>query len=226
MCVKLWKLEFDENSEVDIKLNQLITMYVEAIQKYFRISSNTDNFNQLFKELENVETNLEQELFKDWVLSKGKHFLEDLSSKKFENREESVAKIDYQIYMLEDELDLQFPEDLIAALIGIAEELPSSLTELDGIAATYKYDQQELLNIDFDWAEDQILESVLELATCESNQVYLESQSRMKVTTTHNSSRLYYSSNSVGGEYFIYIPNGLLENDESPRFVEGSFSVQ
>lgn len=125
------KHQFDTAIKIESKLKQLMDMYMEGIRNYFSLPNTLTKMEEVFNCLEYKKVRPDEEPFKKWVLEKAKDFAEMITNKQYSNDESAIAQIEYQIYLLEDELDMQYPESLISSLIEITEQLPKHLNEIE-----------------------------------------------------------------------------------------------
>lgn len=115
--------------QIHEKINELSQLYVTAVKEYFSLDDIGTDFNEFCIIIKNKKIRADQEGFRKWFLDNGSLFLKDLIKKQYKDCEKAVAKMDYEMYILSDELDLEYPDDLVASLISITEELPTYLIE-------------------------------------------------------------------------------------------------
>ncbi|OCX63608.1 hypothetical protein BFM98_12855 [Lysinibacillus sp. AR18-8] len=117
------------NGQIHEKINELSQLYVTAVKEYFSLDDIGTDFNEFCVIIKNKKIKADQEGFREWFLDKGSLFLKDLIKKQYKDCEKAIAKMDYEMYILSDELDMEYPDDLVASLISITEEVPTYLIE-------------------------------------------------------------------------------------------------
>jgi hypothetical protein len=125
MSIREWygfKGEYDKTSDINSCVDGLLTLYAEAIKQYFSLNEATSYRSILT--VDQSKLNLGQKLFLEWLNEKGFPYLNELSSKPLPNNEQLVSKIEYDKYILEEEMDFQFPDDVRASLISIVNDVP------------------------------------------------------------------------------------------------------
>lgn len=65
-------------------------------------------------------------MFLEWLESKGILSAQRLAAiTNVENEQEVLAEINYEMYILQEEMDFEYPEDVRASLISISNDLES-----------------------------------------------------------------------------------------------------
>jgi hypothetical protein len=101
---------------------ELFYLYTQALAKYLDVESslNLDEIIDKAKRKNNDDLNL----FIDWFERKGRKTILDISKIEIPENEDFMAQIEYEIYILRENLESEDLEDLRALLINIIVDLP------------------------------------------------------------------------------------------------------
>lgn len=134
MNIREWygfKGNYDKGTDINICIDGLLDLCAKAIKKYFSVN-NAQSYHEIQK-IDPQNLSIGQALFLEWMNEKGFAFFKELASKHLPNDQELISKIEYDKYILEEEMDFQFPDDVRATLISIvnaASEYIKSVTEV------------------------------------------------------------------------------------------------
>ncbi|TWK86261.1 hypothetical protein CHCC20333_3303 [Bacillus paralicheniformis] len=122
-------------------LDELLNQYHQALHNYFEIEDSKDVMD--FKKKVN-EKNLEKhdEIFVEWLFKEGIPAFKILNNTILDDPQ-LIASLEYQLYILEPELDMEYPDDLRDCLITI----PNSITEYFSSYNEISSTQEEIDNI-------------------------------------------------------------------------------
>ena len=123
-----------EKSESNVLVDRLLSMYADAISRYFAVVDSRD-YTAIMK-MDKSKLPVDKLLFLDWFSEKGLPFLKKLAETNLRDRESVVSKLEYELYILEEEMDFQYPEDVRSTLISIVNDLPDYIEEPMEIYAT------------------------------------------------------------------------------------------
>jgi len=109
-------------------LDVLLRMYATSLSKYLGLEfENHPNVESVLTKAMEQELNTGQELFIHWYLQKGQEkMLELCHVTQVQNEDDAIAEIAYEQFILESELDFEYPEDVRSCLIGITLQLIST----------------------------------------------------------------------------------------------------
>jgi hypothetical protein len=158
MNIREWfgfRKQYHPNGETDRCLDSLLSLYSKALTQYFS-ASDVQNVNHLIEILSQRHLSRSENLFFDWLTSKGLHMLESISSKSLPNDNQLTAKIEYERFILEEEMDFEFPEDVRASLINIASELPEIIAAALEASVSITEDWLTSLFTEFDFLENVV----------------------------------------------------------------------
>jgi hypothetical protein len=136
--------EYNETTEINICVDNLLDLYSKALMKYFSFQS--ESIDTIMK-LDPEHMDKGQVLFKQWLFDKGYPYLKELSGAKLPNDQQLISKIEYDKYILEEEMDFEYPEEVRSSLIGIVCALPEYISAANEQASTFNnYDQLTIRN--------------------------------------------------------------------------------
>ncbi|WP_371018941.1 hypothetical protein [Pseudalkalibacillus sp. JSM 102089] len=151
--------EYNKESSINACIDGLLEMYAEAIKQYFSV-----DHAQSFHDIQDVDrTNLNngEILFLDWLEEKGFPYLVSLANKHLPDDEELIAQIDYDKYILEEEMDFEFPEDVRSSLIAVVTDMPEYIQSSLEVSVTVNVNEfwddwstwvTETQTSDFEWS--------------------------------------------------------------------------
>ncbi|MGB2993567.1 MAG: hypothetical protein WBB47_13110 [Paenisporosarcina sp.] len=111
------------SSDVNNSIDDLLSLYSAALKQYFSVHDAED-----FHVIQNLDTkklNLDQTLFLEWLKEKGFPYLKELASTSFGSDANLSAKIQYDLYILQEEMDFEYPDDVQSSLISIVNDFPN-----------------------------------------------------------------------------------------------------
>lgn len=117
--------DFNSITMVNESIEKLLYVYSNALKEYFSVHDAKDY--KVIKTLNEVDLNIEQKLFLEWLNNKGFDYLCYLASTNFANDATLNAKIQYDLYILEEEMDFEFPNDVMSSLISVVNDFPDYL---------------------------------------------------------------------------------------------------
>lgn len=133
MNIREWfgcSVQYDPSTGFNQSLDDLLSLYANAVTQYFEIDSVPD-VQSLLIEASGHRLTKGQRLFLDWFESKGLPSVQSLSAITCINDEQTaIAEINYEAYILKEEMDFNYPEDVRASLIAISNELQSIIKEV------------------------------------------------------------------------------------------------
>lgn len=143
MNIREWfgcPVQYDASSNFNKSLDTLLKLYAEAVSRYFALLSVKD-LEDLLTKVSASHMSKGQQLFLEWFQTKGLFSLKKLVNiTNVQDEEVAVAEINYEIYILEDEMDdFSYPEDVRAILISISNDLESTLNQ---VSTTREIDSQ------------------------------------------------------------------------------------
>lgn len=113
---------FEEKSIADKTVNKLLSMYAEAISRYFSVFDSQD-YSSIIT-LDKSKLPKDKVLFRDWFLEKGLPYLKKIAKNNVADSENLISKLEYELYTLKEEMDFEYPEDVRSTLISIVNDLP------------------------------------------------------------------------------------------------------
>ena len=123
--------------DIDKSLEDLLCTYREALQFYFGLKD-TPSILDLVEQVKDRDLSYSDRLFVEWLKEKGLPYLRQLSGKTLPNDESIKAQLEYEKYILEQELSYGITEDLRSNLIDIVDELPNQLNQASSSEDKYK----------------------------------------------------------------------------------------
>ncbi|MED1607742.1 hypothetical protein P4U90_20690 [Cytobacillus kochii] len=129
--------EYNKNLKINICLDELLELYSKAIIGYFADYSLTNYLDVLNLEKENLSKS--QLLFLKWLADNGFPYLTSLVTIVLPEDDQLIAKIEYDKYILEEEMDFQYPEDVRSMLIGIINDFPEYISSAQEVSSTNEY---------------------------------------------------------------------------------------
>ncbi|MBY9079572.1 hypothetical protein [Paenibacillus sp. CGMCC 1.18879] len=122
-------VQYDPSTGFNKSLDDLLEVYAEAVTRYFQIDS-ASGAQELIIKASGSQLTKGQTLFLNWFESKGLPAVSSLSNiTQVKNEEAAVAEIVYETYILQEEMDFSYPEDVRSSLINISNELQSIINE-------------------------------------------------------------------------------------------------
>lgn len=112
---------FVEKSEPDRLVTKLLNMCAEAIGQYFTVGNSRD-YSAIMK-MDKTKLPIPKLLFLEWFSEKGLPFLKELAEINLPEKETLTSKLEYELYILEEEMDFQYPDDVRSTLISIVNDL-------------------------------------------------------------------------------------------------------
>ena len=140
-------VQYDPSTNFNKSLDGLLELYAQAVTQYFDFDSVTDA-QSLIIEATDKRLSTGQSLFLEWLRSKGLSSVQKLASiTGVKNEEIAVAEINYEKYILEEEMDFEYPDDVRASLISISNDLASLINEISAtIEAHYESVPSQMYN--------------------------------------------------------------------------------
>lgn len=150
------------STESDSCFNKLLELYAEALNRYFSIYESSD-IRDLIEKAKNSELSEEQQLFVDWFQEFGLPTLQSILEKKLPNDPDFIAQIEYEHYILSEEMISGSPEDIRSALVNIVVDLPTriELAATGSVVIEVTDDLYNIRGIISDIQYDDILEDTL-----------------------------------------------------------------
>ncbi|USK44665.1 hypothetical protein [Cytobacillus oceanisediminis] len=160
--------EYEMSSDINSCVDGLLEIYAKAIMKYFSVPD-AKSYHAIQK-VNRSNLDPAQHLFLDWLNDKGFPYLQDLVSKKLPEDEQLIAKIEYDKYILEEEMDFQFPEDIRSSLIGIVSEMPDYIAASLEVSSTLiSTEIDQLWNSWSSWLTDPIFDEYSKMITIKTH---------------------------------------------------------
>lgn len=125
---------FEQESIQDQLINDLLKMYADALTQYFSIGDSHDY--KIIEKIDKSKLPKDKKLFLEWFLEKGLPFLQNLAKMNIPDGKELSSKLEYDMYILEEEMDFQYPDDVRSTLIGIVNDLPDYIKAANEISVT------------------------------------------------------------------------------------------
>lgn len=107
-------------------LDALLVIYAKAIARYFS-SEDALSSAELIRNAKEHKLSDGQRLFLDWFESCGEPQIKEVLLRKLPESEDLAAQFDYEKYILEEEMDFEYPEDVRASLVGIISDLSTRI---------------------------------------------------------------------------------------------------
>jgi len=124
-------------TESDKCLDNLFSLYAKALEGYFSVN-NTSDYSTFLHTVKNKKLTKSQELFLQWLEEKGIQQLLEFANKSVPSDEDLIATLEYEIYMLECEMDFDYPDDVVSSIMSITSLLPDIINPiLESAAAAY-----------------------------------------------------------------------------------------
>lgn len=134
MDIRKWfgsTVQYDSESGFNRCLDQLLVLYRKAIVEYFELYLPLDVQELIIYAYKTDSLHKGKKRFLDWFENEGLSKLQFLAEKTgTRNESEVIAEIEYIIFLLNEEMDFEFPDDVRACLINIVTELPSLINQI------------------------------------------------------------------------------------------------
>ncbi|EJQ61749.1 hypothetical protein [Bacillus mycoides] len=127
--------DFIVSTQTDKYLDKLFVIYAKALKEYFSVKD-ASNLDELLHNVKKSNLTKGQQLFLSWFEEKGINQLRIFVSKTIPNDETLLATLDYEIYMMEEEMDFDYPEDIVSTLMNITTLLPEIINPILENAST------------------------------------------------------------------------------------------
>ncbi|MGF2617717.1 hypothetical protein FZC84_11830 [Rossellomorea vietnamensis] len=124
---------YNESLEINICVDGLLNLYAKALMEYFSVQ--VSNVNELIF-IDPTGLSKEQTLFLEWIKDKGIPYLQTIVSTDLPQDEQLVAKIEFDKYILEEEMDFEYPSEVRSSLIGIVNDLPQYINAANEVSST------------------------------------------------------------------------------------------
>lgn len=111
------------SDEINIALNNMFCVYRKGLILHSGIHRSA-NIYEMMEKLERKNIDDYDADFMQWVKEDGIPFLRDLANIELPDNKELISHIRLHTRVIEDELDNEYPEELIDSLINIVEYLP------------------------------------------------------------------------------------------------------
>lgn len=146
------------STQSDEYLDKLLDVYIRALKQYFSVEDAKDinEMVRIVKQRPHVDT--EQTLFLEWIEESGLDIISKYINKTIPKNDQLIAQLEYEIYILESEMDFEYPEDVISSIINttnlfseiIDPVLETSASSLEAENTVYEYIlDEDLGNINF-----------------------------------------------------------------------------
>jgi len=124
--------QYDSNTEFNRCLDKLLVLYRRAIVEYLESALPLEDVQELIiSAYRNNSLPKGKIIFLNWFEEKGLSQIQLLANKKdTKNEVEVIAEIEYFYFLLNEEMDFAYPEDVRASLINIVNELPVLIKEV------------------------------------------------------------------------------------------------
>ncbi|MFD2618618.1 hypothetical protein [Terrilactibacillus laevilacticus] len=177
-------------------LDKLLELYYTALTQYFS-APETTNINQMIQHLRDTNLNTDRKRFLEWMIETGASQLKDIAATELPYHDQIIAKLEYDYYILGEEMDFDYPEDVRSTLIGIACQLPEyfkgCIETCSTLSITYHDNSSES-----EWLSDVSLTDILE-----SNDIYdreyLDYEKQEIIYTVSNSE----GANQISSLFFV-----------------------
>lgn len=146
--------ELTASSNVNESIEKLLHVYSMALKTYFSVQDAKD-YTEIM-DLNPDTLNAEQQHFLSWLNNKGFNYLKEIASTNFTNDATLDAMIQYDLYILEEEMDFKYPTDVMSSLISIVNDFPNYIaatSEIDEDFNIYSYPVQGSgkINVEHDY---------------------------------------------------------------------------
>lgn len=121
--------DFIVSTQTDKYLDKLFVIYAEALKEYFSVKD-ASNLDDLLHNAKNSNLTKGQQLFLNWFEEKGMNELRVFIPRTIPNNETLLATLDYEIYMMEEEMDFDYPDDIVSTLMSITNLLPEIINPI------------------------------------------------------------------------------------------------
>jgi hypothetical protein len=123
------EVNYDENKKFNISLDALLELYKEGLIRYFNLDD-ANNSGELVKTLKTTELDIGASLFLDWYERKGLLYIVKVASLTDFSDEQFIAEIDYEHYILKEELSyFDYPSEVRSLIISISTYLFDKVSE-------------------------------------------------------------------------------------------------
>ncbi|MFJ7995461.1 hypothetical protein ACIQY5_25550 [Peribacillus frigoritolerans] len=142
MNIREWfgfKGEYDNTLGINACVDSLLELYSKAIKRYFSVHDA-----ESYRAIQNLDVNglsKGQRLFLNWLNEKGFPFLNELASRHLPDSEQLIAQIEYDKYILEEEMCFEYPDDVRSSLISIVNEVPEYIQAANEVSVSVSIEQ-------------------------------------------------------------------------------------
>lgn len=124
MSIRAWfglDAKYDLENKINKALDRLLKLYSTALQKYFKIE-HSSNFKDFVSRINIDKLNKQDKIFLKWLTEEGINSFSIINNKLYDDLQ-VISSIEYEEYLLNEELDMQYPDDLRNVIISIANNL-------------------------------------------------------------------------------------------------------
>lgn len=205
-------VHYDVSTDFNKSLDNLLKLYAEAVTQYFGLLP-VEDVQQLIIVASNSRLSKGQKLFLDWFESKGLPSVRKLVNiTSVKDEEVAVAEINYETFILEEEMDFEYPDDVRASLISISNDLESLINEF---AVAYEDYVEEV------FLRDGMPMYLEEFISFEEFTSFDKTHSVFKSEIDTDNIDFEETINDIFSQYFEMVDWSSVELQSSPEYIVG-----
>ncbi|MGR0121280.1 hypothetical protein [Bacillus halotolerans] len=139
MSVRSWfglDEQFYLENEINHCLDELLNQYRQALHNYFGID-HSENITQFRSKVMAKSWGKHEMMFIKWLFDEGIKAFEILNNK-ITNDPQLISSLEYQLYVLEPELENEYPDDLRDCLISIPDSISEYFSSYNEMSSGYE----------------------------------------------------------------------------------------
>ncbi|AGK52055.1 hypothetical protein B1NLA3E_01355 [Bacillus sp. 1NLA3E] len=115
------KEQFNHSNEINKCLNNLLSLYKDALHNYFQVSYSKDFFD-FFTRVKEQKLKNHDKLFVEWLEKNGIESFKILNNN-IKDNPQLISSLEYEEFLLISEMSMEYPEDLRDCLISISNNI-------------------------------------------------------------------------------------------------------
>jgi hypothetical protein len=136
MDIREWFEVRSDSKSLNSSLDSLFSLYINAISKYFSCEE-ARTVTELVAKADQSHLTAGERMFLDWFVETGLPCIRRILSMDLPNNHELFAQLDYERYILEEEMDFRYPDDVRSSLVNIVSDLPTRIETASSSESVY-----------------------------------------------------------------------------------------
>ncbi|MGX5648438.1 hypothetical protein ACWKS6_26245 [Bacillus cereus] len=206
------------NTETDICFDKLLNLYADGLKQFFSVMDAKCLTSLIQKSKKNGSLNKQQILFLEWIEEKGIDLITKYAYTSIPNDKTLIAQLEYEIYALECEIDVDYPDEIISTIIDTTNLLPNIIDPVLELSATTEESTDYIDEYEYEY-EDEEENDLMEIFNSNNQNECL--QTVQQVVGTYINPRTHINS-------YIDLPEHSLNFilTDSKRYIEKMSNVK